>query len=53
METVALVEDGTAKTTRIGMMLSFKMRTKLIEFLKENLDVFGGAMRTCRAYPQR
>ena len=40
METVALVEDGTAKTTRIGMMLSFKMRTKLIEFLKENLDVF-------------
>ena len=40
METVALVEDGTAKTTRIWMMLSFEMRTKLIEFLKENLDVF-------------
>ena len=40
METVALVEDGTAKTTRIGTMLSSEMRTKLIEFLKENLDVF-------------
>ena len=40
METVALVEDGTAKTTRIGTMLSSEMRTKLIEFLKENLDIF-------------
>ena len=53
METVALVEDGTAKMTRIGMMLSSEMRTKLIKFLKENLDVSRGAMRTCRAYPQR
>ena len=40
LETVALVEDGTSKTTRIGTMLSSKMRTRLIEFLKENLDVF-------------
>ena len=40
LETVALVEDGTAKTTRIGTTLSPKMRTRLIEFLKENLDVF-------------
>ena len=40
LETVALVEDGTTKTTRIGMMLSPEMRTKLIEFLKENLNVF-------------
>ena len=40
LETVALVEDGTAKTTRIGTTLSSEMRTKLIEFLKENLDVF-------------
>ena len=40
METVALVEDGTAKRIRIGMMLSSEMRTKLIEFLKENLNVF-------------
>ena len=40
LETVALVEDGTAKTTRIGTTLSPEMRTRLIEFLKENLDVF-------------
>ena len=52
-ETVALVEDGTTKTTRIGTTLSPEMRTRLIEFLKENLDVFRGAMRTCLAYPQR
>ena len=40
MKTVALVEDETAKTTRIGTTLSPKMRTRLIEFLKENIDVF-------------
>ena len=40
LETVALVEDRTTKTTRIGTTLSSKMRTRLIEFLKENLDVF-------------
>ena len=39
LEMVALVKDGT-KTTRIGTTLSPKMRTRLIEFLKENLDVF-------------
>ena len=37
---MALVEDGTTKMTRIGTMLSLEMRTRLIEFLKENLDVF-------------
>ena len=40
LETVALVEDGITKTTRIGTTLSPEMRTKLIEFLKENLDIF-------------
>ena len=40
LEIVALVEDRTTKTTRIGTMLSLEMRTRLIEFLKENLDVF-------------
>ena len=40
LETVALVEDGITKTTRIGTTLSPEMRTKLIEFLKKNLDVF-------------
>ena len=40
LETVALVEDKPTKTTRIGTTLSPEMRTRLIEFLKENLDVF-------------
>ena len=40
LETIELVEDGTTKTTRIGTTLSPEIRTRLIEFLKENLDVF-------------
>ena len=40
LETVSLVEDGTTKKTRIRTTLSPEMRTRLIEFLKENLDVF-------------
>ena len=40
LETVALVEDKVTKTTRIGTTLSPEMRTRLIKFLKENLDVF-------------
>ena len=40
LETVVLAEDETTKTTRIGTTLSPKIRTKLIQFLKENLDVF-------------
>ena len=40
LETVALTKDETIKTTRIGTMLSPEMRTRLIKFLKENLDIF-------------
>ena len=40
LETVELVEGETARTTKIGMTLSLEMRTRLIQFLKENLDVF-------------
>ena len=40
LETVKLVEGELVRTTRIGMTLSFEMRTRLIQFLKENLDVF-------------
>ena len=40
LETVTLVEDEITKTTRIGTTLSLEMRTRLIQFLKENLDVF-------------
>ena len=40
LEIVVLAEDETTKMTRIGMTLSPGMRTRLIQFLKENLDVF-------------
>ena len=40
LETVIQIENETTKTTRIGTTLSPEMRTRLIQFLKENLDVF-------------
>ena len=40
LEEVELVEGKTTKTIRIGMTLSSEMRSRLIQFLKENLDVF-------------
>ena len=40
LEIVELVEREASKTIRIGTTLSPKMRTKLVQFLKENLDVF-------------
>ena len=40
LETVELIERETAKTTKIGLTLSPEMRTRLVRFLKENLDVF-------------
>ena len=40
LETVELVEGEATKTIRIGTTLSPKMRTRLVQFLKENLDVF-------------
>ncbi|XP_023894321.2 uncharacterized protein LOC112006266 [Quercus suber] len=40
LETVELSDEEPNKITRIGMTLSPEMRTKLIQFLKENLDVF-------------
>ena len=40
LETVELVEGETAKATRIGTALRPEMRARLIQLLKENLDVF-------------
>ena len=40
LETVALTKGETTKTSRIGTTLSPKIRTRLIQFLKENLEVF-------------
>ena len=40
LEEVELVDGMTTKTTRIGTALSPKMRARLVQFLKVNLDVF-------------
>ena len=40
LKTVELVEGETARTTIIGPTLSLEMKTRLIQFLQENLDVF-------------
>ena len=40
LETVELAEGEATKTTRIGTTLSLKMKTRLVQFLKENLNVF-------------
>ena len=40
LEVVELVEGLVTKATRIGTTLSLEMRARLIQFLKENLDIF-------------
>ena len=40
LETVELVDEEPSKTTRIGTTLSSKMRIRLVQFLKENLEIF-------------
>ena len=40
LEIMELVDGGPTKTTRVGITLSIKMRRRLVQFLKENLDVF-------------
>ena len=40
LETVELDKGKATKTTKIGMALSPEMRTRLIQFLKENRDAF-------------
>ena len=40
METVELVDREPTKTTRIGTTLSNRMKRRLVQFLKGNLDAF-------------
>ena len=40
LEIVELFEGEASRTTRIGMTLSPEIRTNLVQFLNENLDVF-------------
>ena len=40
LEEVELVDRMTTRMTRIGTTLSPEMRSRLVQFLKENLNVF-------------
>ena len=40
LEIVILTKNETTKTARIEMTLGPEMRTRLIQFLKKNLDIF-------------
>ena len=40
LETMELVIREPTKTTRIGTILSPEMRARLVQYLKENLDIF-------------
>ena len=51
LEVVELVEGQVTKTTRIGTTLSPEMRARLIQFLKENLDVFAWSHEDMSSIP--
>ena len=40
LETVELVDEEPMKTTRVRMTMSIDMKRKLVQLLKENLDIF-------------
>ena len=40
LETVELVDREQMKTTRVGTIMNADTRKKLVQFLKENLDIF-------------
>ena len=40
LETVELVDGEPMKTTRVGTTMSPDTKKKLVQFLKENLDIF-------------
>ena len=51
LETVELADGQATKTTRIGTTLSPGMRAKLIQFLKENLDIFAWSHKDMPGIP--
>ena len=40
LETVELVDREQMKTTKVGTIMNADTRKKLVQFLKENLDIF-------------
>ena len=51
LETVELADGQATKTTRISTTLSPGIRAKLIQFLKENLDVFAWSHEDMSSIP--
>ena len=40
LEEVNLVDEDTTKVTKVGTRLSTVLKSRIVEFLKQNLDVF-------------
>ena len=40
LEEVNLVDEDTTKVTKVGTGLRTVLKSKIVEFLKQNLDVF-------------
>ena len=40
LEEVNLVDGDTTKVTKVGMGLNLVLKSRIMEFLKKNLDVF-------------
>ena len=40
LEEVNLVDEATTKVTKVGTRLSTVLKSRIVEFLKKNLDVF-------------
>ena len=40
LEEVNLVDEATTKVTKVGTRLSTVLKSRIVEFLKQNLDVF-------------
>ena len=53
LEIMELVEGETAKMTRIGTALNLEIRTRLIQFLKENTDVFAWSHKDMPGIPPK
>ena len=48
LEEILLDDSKPDQTTKIGTLASSTVRQALTTFLKDNQDVFAGAMKTCQ-----
>ena len=48
LEEVNLVDEATTKVTKVGTRLSTVLKSRIVEFLKQNIDVsLLGLTKTC------